>query len=476
MKKLGLTIALFATIVLEGYVVLSSELLAIRQSIPFVGSGTDTISIIIAAVLMPLAFGYQSGGRFKPGMHNGKFLSIRGKLIKNIIISQIILLFGISFITLGMFFEELIRGGITNNIMLTTIYSIIFLVTPVYLLGQTIPLISNYFSKEELSKVTGKILFFSTLGSFFGAVFSTLVLMSTIGVHYTAVINFAILAALITLLSKNKLSNTVLTAWAIAFIGLLINNTPMMEGLGIVENNKYNTIMIKQQHDQTHLLLNNNNSSMMAKDGRRHNYIEFMEYAAIAPIWEASPPKNILVVGAGGFTIGHEDHNNHYDFVDIDKSLLEISEKYILKEKLSDNKTFHPVPARSFLTQSKTKYDVIILDAYLGDTTIPEHLATQEFFAQVKDTLAPHGVVVANFAQAGNFGNALSRNIDNTFRSVFKNVSRHVIGAKHSLWDDDKDWNHVNAIYLYKDHPDAGAGVIYTDNKNTLFRDKPQSR
>jgi hypothetical protein len=96
MKKLGFIAVLFATIVLEGYVVLSSELLAIRQTIPFVGSGTDTISIIIAAVLMPLAFGYQSGGRFKPGMHNGKYISIREKLIKNMVISQIILLFGIS--------------------------------------------------------------------------------------------------------------------------------------------------------------------------------------------------------------------------------------------------------------------------------------------------------------------------------------------------------------------------------------------
>ncbi|MGB0719517.1 MAG: hypothetical protein ACPGRX_03535, partial [Bdellovibrionales bacterium] len=89
---------LFVIIVLEGYVVLSSELLAIRQSIPFVGSGTDTVSIIIAAVLMPLAFGYQAGGRFKPGFNeNGKYHSIRRKLITNILISMVILLGGLSY-------------------------------------------------------------------------------------------------------------------------------------------------------------------------------------------------------------------------------------------------------------------------------------------------------------------------------------------------------------------------------------------
>ncbi len=61
-------------------------MLAIRQTIPYVGSGTDTVSIIIA---------------------------------------------------------------------LTACYALLFLVTPVYLLGQTIPLVSNYFGKEKLAKITG---------------------------------------------------------------------------------------------------------------------------------------------------------------------------------------------------------------------------------------------------------------------------------------------------------------------------------
>lgn len=53
---------LFLVILIEGYVVLATELLAIRTLIPFIGSGTETISIIISAVLLPLAFGYHVGG------------------------------------------------------------------------------------------------------------------------------------------------------------------------------------------------------------------------------------------------------------------------------------------------------------------------------------------------------------------------------------------------------------------------------
>jgi len=54
---------LFLTILLEGYVVLASELIAIRTLVPFVGSGTEVIAIVISAVLLPLAVGYHIGGQ-----------------------------------------------------------------------------------------------------------------------------------------------------------------------------------------------------------------------------------------------------------------------------------------------------------------------------------------------------------------------------------------------------------------------------
>ncbi len=424
---------------------------------------------------MPLAFGYQAGGDFKPGFYNGRFISIRKKLIRNLLISQIILLIGLSYAPLSTFFSTLMQEGIRNRIALTSIYATMFLVTPVYLLGQTIPLISNYFSKEELSRITGKMLFLSTVGSFIGAVFSTLVLMSYIGVHYTAVVNFFILAILVTLLSKKRRSEIVLASWILAIIGLTMNSNAVMQSLDIVENNKYNTVMIKTQYDRRHMILNNNSSSMMTEDGRRHKYIEFMERVGILPIWRSDPPKNILVIGAGGFTIGHPDHNNHYDFVDIDAGLLELAETHILKEKLSPNKAFHPMPARSYLSLTDKKYDLIIIDAYLGNMSIPEQLVTQEFFQQVKDALNDGGVVMANMAVSTSFSNAFSRNIDNTFRSVFPHISRHSLNKNYNLWSDD-EFNDTNAIYIYKDQPHAKKGHVYTDNKNTIFMDKPQKR
>ncbi|MFK7839726.1 MAG: fused MFS/spermidine synthase [Bdellovibrionales bacterium] len=473
--------ALFAVIILEGYVVLSSELLAIRQTIPFVGSGTDTVSIIIAAVLMPLAFGYQAGGRFKPGFkENGKYQSIRSKLIQNLFISMCILLIGLSYALINVFFMGAIEIGLTNRLLLTTSYSLIFLVIPVYLLGQTIPLISNYFGREKLAKVTGKILFFSTFGSFLGAVFSTLVLMSFIGVHHTVSLNFIILAGLIILLSRKKLSEKNIIVIGIAACALFLNSEKVMDAFGIVENNKYNTITYIETDENgeigRNLVLNNNSSSLLTESGKKHDYVEFIEDIAINPIANnQNDIKEILVIGAGAFTLGVDDDTNLYDYLDIDASLLKISETLILKEELGTNKTFHPTPARAFLTQTEKKYDLIILDAYLGALTLPEHLVTQEFYGHVKSKLKDNGVIVGNFILSANFEDKFSRNLHATLKKVYPNLSRHAINHEYNIWPKTDNIS-SNVIYIYNHNTNHKTPVPYTDNKNKVFYDRIEQR
>ena len=468
--------SLFLVIILEGYVVLSSELLAIRQTVPFVGSGTDTVSIIIAAVLMPLAFGYQSGGNFKPGFNaKGKYQSVRGKLVTNLFISMLILLIGLSYALINVFFITAIQAGINDRLLLTTIYSLLFLVTPVYLLGQTIPLVSNYFGKAKLSKITGKILFFSTFGSFLGAVFSTLVLMAYIGVHYTVSLNFIILAGLIILLSRKKFTEKNVLVVGVAALAIFMNSGKVMDIFGVVENNKYNTITYieteKDGETVRQLVLNNNSSSMLSESGKKHDYAEYIDQIAIDPIMQGDTPKNILIIGAGAFTIGFEDKFNNYDYIDIDGSLQRLSEELILKEPLSDNKTFHATPARAFLTETNKKYDLIVMDAYLGALTLPEHLVTREFFEHIKSKLKDGGVVIGNFIVSPNFNNDFTRNLDNTLREAYPSITRHIID-EYNVWNTDPKET-ANTIYSYKHHSDVKKRDIYTDNKNRVFYDKP---
>ena len=169
-----------AAVAVEGYAVLAVELLAIRQLTPYVGNATDTVAVVIAGVLLPLALGYEAGGRagFVPGDEAG----VRRRLARNLLVAALILSFGLSHPYLVAFFQVLDGLGLTHRLVQAAIHTSLFLIYPVYLLGQTVPLVAYCSTAVDLPRSAGLMLFFSTLGSFMGSVVSTLVLMSLWGV------------------------------------------------------------------------------------------------------------------------------------------------------------------------------------------------------------------------------------------------------------------------------------------------------
>lgn len=464
---------LFIVIFLEGYVVLSTELLAIRLMTPFTGTGSDTVSIIIAAVLLPLAFGYAAGGKFK---QRGQTF-IRQRLLRNLCIAAIFLTPGLSYVLLDLLFAFVQKDlGLHNRIILTSGYCLIFLVTPVYLLGQTVPLVSNYFSREKIARAAGKMLALSTLGSFMGAVFSTLVLMNYLGVHHTVSITMACIAGLGLLLATRRYYQIVAVLFLCLGITLVLNSARLMHDLNIVSNNQYNTVGISEDAENGLRLLELNNTNASAvfiddtlRDEQAFNYTRFMDEAFLRPIRNAATPKSILVLGAGGFTLGRTDVHNTYTYVDIDTRLKAVVEKFFLKETLTPNKTFVGMDARAFLIQSHEAYDLIVVDLFRDPVSAPENLMTTEFFRAIRNRLTPNGIMTANVFASPSFSDAYSRNLDTTLRSVFPALNRQAV-LPFNGWDNENDLS--NIVYSYMNHPDADYHA-YTDDKNSSALDRP---
>ena len=461
----------YLVILLEGYVVLATELLAIRQLIPFVGSGTETIAIVIAAILMPLAVGYYAGGQFKRRIVRGKLVTIREKLMRNIINAAGVLAIGLSYVLLEVFFPLLATLGIGHRVLQATVYSLVFLVYPVYLLGQTVPLISNYFSKQNLSHVTGKILFCSTIGSFLGSIFSTLVLMTTIGVHNTIIVNMLLLMFAVLLLSRRWISFNTIGMAVILGGTALLNHNGMMQAFGVVSDNNYNIVAVHDvpgEKDTRLLVVNRSSASKYSPEyNKRFGYITYLEKTFIYPL-HPEAPKSILVIGTGGFTFGLEDKVNDYTYVDIDPSLKEVSEKYFLKQKLGKNKHFVPQPAEAFLNSSHQYYDLILLDVYSNVRMIPFQLITEEFFAKIKSRLNDKGIMIFNAIASPNFNDRFSVKLDNTLHRVFPNLNRQVLG-NYNGWNDKPMEYNVLYSYFHRHGTSKGA---YTDDLNTYFLDR----
>ena len=465
-------LTLFLIIFIEGYIVLSAELMAIRLIIPYTGSGTDTISIIIAAVLMPLAFGYFAGGRFKPKKRWRHVFTVRRKLLRNLSVAAAILTLGLSYVFLQMFFENIyFHWGWRDRILLTTLYAALFLVYPVFLLGQTVPLVSNFFSRARLSHMAGKILFFSTLGSFMGAVFCTLVLMAFLGVHHAVSITIGCMFVLALILSKKLLNVDTVATGLCLILSLVLNSSYAMKKNNIVANNKYHMIQVTEQdwNNSRHFRINHGNSSGLLVENTEplYDYAVFIEDNFITPM-SLGDKRSVLVVGAGGFTLGRGDNRNEYVFIDIDPELQKTAEEHFLPEKLGKNKTYIPEPARAFLYSTDQKFDLVILDVFRGLSGSPEHLVTQEFFQQIKDVLKEDGIVVGNYVISANFGDEFSIRLENTIRSVFPHTRSQIVQGFDG-WDKNYGW--INAIYTMYNTGDDGR-TIYTDDKNSSMFDK----
>jgi predicted membrane-bound spermidine synthase len=474
---------LFLIVFLEGYVVLSVELLAIRQMLPYVGSGADTTSILIAAVLVPLALGYYTGGNFQSRFGRKKY-SIRNRLLRNLAISSLFLLVGLSYGFINLFSQySYWELNISSHLYLTAIYSLFFLAPPIYLLGQTVPLVSHYLPKQKFAEGAGKILFFSTLGSFAGAVFSTLVLMAFLGVHYTVSITIACLLILSLMIVKSHPNKFVFIIALVFLVSIFMNSKTAMSTFSIVHDNEYSLVKVSEHEYKNSktsevkkikkMSVNHNHSSAIVFDEEINDYrtnflhLKIMEDKYIYA-YQGSEPRDVLVLGAAGFTIGYADKFNNYTFVDIDKDLKDTAEKHFFEEKMSPNKTFMPMPARAFLSQTKNKYDVVIIDLFRGPSHSPYHLVTVEFFNQVKNVIKPNGIMTANLVVSPDFSDDYSVVMDNTIRSVFKNINRTNV-FDFNTWREQNLASNVLYTYFASG---AKTNRIYTDNQTRQIYDK----
>lgn len=486
MAWISKTNLLFLVILIEGYVVLSSELLGIRLLVPYVGSGVETTSIIIGGVLLSLAFGYHRGGEaFSRGFAASKFnnkqiRTIRHFLLRNILRSLVVFTVGFSYIFLEAFFSGLSYIGLGHRLISTALYVLIFLVAPMYWLGQTVPLTSHYFSKHKLSRITGRMFFFSTIGSFLGSIVSTLVLMSFIGVHNTVIFTLFLLCLLAVLISGRSRSDVIFYCTLILVVIVGSNNTLVLNDFGVVSNNAYNmvqVISINEDGDKAMLLNNSISSQYGAIPENRSAYIIFIENELISSLEKKiSKPLDILVLGAAGFDLGRYDQINNYTFVDIDGDIKDVAEKYFLKRKLSKNIKFIPASARAFLNQNQKKYDLVIVDVYTNAQSVPMEATTREFYQLIKECLNSNGMVGVNIITAPSFQDRFSVRFHNTFTSVFPVFSRNFIRSKNLVTHKPNNstmYDNRNVMYVYVNSPYVTDKKVYTDDLNTSSLDKP---
>lgn len=179
--------------------------------------------------------------------------------------------------------------------------------------------------------------------------------------------------------------------------GMAQDNRTLLES----KESLYNNIYVYSEPPYVSMTFGHNRriytESMYNTHDDRDLPVEYTRYMT-ASLMYAKDVHSILEIGFGGGRTSWYLHrflpNVSVTSVELDPAVLDLAKKYF---GIHDEPNFQVVnrDGRLFLSESKDKYDIILIDAYRGPF-VPFHLLTKEFYQIVKDHLTDGGVVAQN--------------------------------------------------------------------------------
>ena len=160
---------IYAIVFIEGFCSLGAEVIALRRLVPHVGSSIVVTAPTIAFFLLALALGYASGAKVDA--------NYRTVVARNFLISALLAGFGLAGVTVDWLFVHLQPPLMAYFIFIGGI-----LCPLAWLLGQTVPILTNLMKHARTGEASGMALYWSTLGSFLGSLSLSLLVMQWLGV------------------------------------------------------------------------------------------------------------------------------------------------------------------------------------------------------------------------------------------------------------------------------------------------------
>lgn len=407
---------LHTIVFIEGFGSLGAEIIALRRLTPHIGSSIVITAPTIAFFLLALALGYAQGARV-----DHDYL---GRASRNFLLAALIAGVGLS----GSGVDALFTG---SPALMAYLFFMIGVLCPLaWLLGQTVPILTNLMHHSRTGEASGRALYWSTLGSFLGSMSLSLLVMQWLGVSAAILICVSgLLLGTFLLNTKDRLmlagSVTVLalTAW-LSLPRPIAADTAYAEYIVA-------PVSLPDFNDARALLVNQSTASILDASDPPHytRYIQYLRHTLLNEL--GFKERDILVLGAGGFTLSHREPLNHYTFVDIDPLIRPIAEQHFLREAIRGE--FIADDARHFVHRTERQFDALVVDVFSAQTSIPSHLVTQEFWAETRRVLKPRGVLLANLILDSQLQSPYTRNLLNTIESVYGRCAVEVLQKSQAM-------------------------------------------
>lgn len=437
---------LFGMVFVEGFASLGAEVIALRRLVPHLGSAITITAPTIGFFLLALALGYQSGGRVERD-----FLA---RVRLNFVVAAALTGVGLAGPVVDALFAHV------RPPLLAYLVFIAGVLGPIaWLLGQTVPVLTNLLRHERAGARSGAALYWSTLGSFLGSLSLSLVVMQWLGVSAAVLVCTALLLAIVPFLAapaaRPALSTLPLPA-LVAAVALACNVLLPQQIETAYATYRVDPASVPGRTD-ARVFRNNNSAASMIDASEPPRYTRYIERLRTILLDELGfRARRVLVLGGGGFTLSHREPLNDYLYVDIDPAIRNIAEREFLREPIRGR--FVAADARRFVADTSERFDAVVVDVYSALTSIPAHLVTREFWAGTRRALAPDGVMLANLILDPRLASPYARNLLATIQSVYGQCAVEVLFR-------DRPQSNV-LVQCFAGAGDPPPGEPYTDERN----------
>ncbi len=423
---------------IEGFCSLGAEIVVLRRLVPHVGSSIVVTAPTIGFFLLALALGYAAGARI-----SDRYLPV---VARNFLISAWLLGAGFSTPFVTGLFEHI------DPVWLAYVLLVGGVLCPIaWLLGQTVPALTNLMQTRRTGEASGMALYWSTLGSFLGSLGLSLLVMQWLGISAAVAVCALLLlvGALFLCLQQSPDIRqprwrvwTLFTVSAVLIAGL---NIPVVRNqlnndVPSVTETAYADYAVLDTHtpegDAIRVFKVNSSTASLIGDGEPGRYARYINYLRRTLLQELGfKDRDILVLGAGGFTLSHREPSNRYTYVDIDPAIQQIAEQQFLREPIRGK--FVVDDARRFVAMAghdpQTRFDAVVVDVYSSHHNIPSHLVTREFWRDTRSVLKSRGVMLANLILDSDLQSDYARNVLATIESVYGRCAVEVLHKDRPL-------------------------------------------